>query len=133
MAKHNINLIFNTDAVFKAIFNGSFNRIDAFLRDQSNLKSADRWFAPFEEGSPASLNIVYPLFRRGKPKKSGAAPDFVPSPPLTVQRPPVTSSTAKESVTWDKVVAGTMLRVRASPVLLTQFDFISMKSRCSEA
>ena len=114
-AKHSIQLTYTSGELFRSLFNGAFEQIDAFLREQPNFKSvrSDRWFTPFDEDDPTTLTFIYPLYRRADAKKlNGKLGDLIAVEPLKVQTPPVDGATEPENIGWDHVLIGSLLCVR---------------------
>jgi len=73
------------------------------------------WLPPFTAGEPSTVKITYPLFQWTETGKK----ELVRTKLLTLQLPPMTegetSARTDNITTWDKVVPGTMLRVKVLP------------------
>ena len=120
-ARSYINLLYVKPDLFNAIFDNSLTKIDSFLKKQSVLAvgSKGRWLPPFTAGpgadEPFTVKFTYPLFEWTKKGRT----ELVRAKPLKLQFPLTTegetSAQTDNITTWDKVVPGTMLRVKVLP------------------
>jgi len=129
-ARSNISLLYVKPELFNAIFDNSLTNIDSFLKKQSVLAvgSKGRWLPPFTTGpgigQTSTVRFTYPLFEWTKKGRK----ELVRAKPLKLQSPPTTegetSAETDNITTWDKVVPGTILRVKFRITAFQNKDYI---------